>query len=487
MTHVDRYIAAILRRRWLVVALASLVMLAFTAGVSSIVITNDYRSLFDEDNPQLAALDALEATYSANNVALIAVAPREGSAFTREALGAIEELTEAAWRTPYSNRVDSLTNYSHSEAFGDELVVAPLVDDARSLDDADLARIERTALNEIDLAGRLVSHDGRIAGMVITFTLSDNRDAAAAEIADYLYGLLDEVRADHPDVAYYLTGDVILFRAFAEATKDDFETLAPIVLLVMVVTAVVLLHSVLSTLALVIVLVFVINTTMGFAGWTGTAFNPSNSGVPIIVMTVAVAHSIHIVMTVLSSMSQGLDRNAAIAESFRSNAWPVFLTTATTIVGFLSLNASISPPLRVLGNLVAFGVLCAFIYSMILLPALLSILPLRARPGHTERLDFFDRLGFFVVARRTFLPWFVVLLAVVLVTGILRIELTDNWTRYFDERSEFRRNTDFVIENLTGLETLEYSLNAGREGGITDPDYLARSMPLPNGSGDSPK
>ena len=30
------------------------------------------------------------------------------------------------------------------------------------------------------------------------------------------------------------------------------------------------------------------------------------------------------------------------------------------------------------------------------------------------------------------------------------------------------------IENLTGMENLEYSLSAGREGGITDPDYLRK-------------
>ena len=131
----------------------------------------------------------------------------------------------------------------------------------------------------------------------------------------------------------------------------------------------------------------------------------------------------------------------------------------------------------------AFGVLCAFVYSMTLLPALLSLLPLRAprarsgrivffAPVLIERPGFFDRFGAFVVARRKFLLWFVTLLAVALVMGIPRIELTDNWTRYFDERYEFRRDTDFVIENLTGMETLEYSLNAGREGGITDPDYL---------------
>ena len=171
-------------------------------------------------------------------------------------------------------------------------------------------------------------------------------------------------------------------------------------------------------------------------------------------------------------MSRGLDRNAAIAESLHLNAYPVFLTAITTAIGFLSLNSSDSPPFHLLGNLVAFGVLCAFVYSMTLLPAMLSILPLRARRIRTERPAFFDRFGAFVVARRRFLLWSVTLLAVALAIGIPRNELTDNWTKYFDERYEFRRHTDFVIDNLTSLITLEYSLKAEREGGITDPDYL---------------
>ena len=79
LVQLDRYIASILSRRWLVVALAALLMLVMTAGARFITVTNDYRSLFDEDNPQLVALDALEETYSASNAALIAIAPREGS------------------------------------------------------------------------------------------------------------------------------------------------------------------------------------------------------------------------------------------------------------------------------------------------------------------------------------------------------------------------------------------------------------------------
>ena len=470
----NRYIATILRRRWLVVALATLVMLATTAGVRFITVTNDYRVLFSEDNPQLAAFDALENTYSVSKAALIAIAPRDGSVFTRETLGAIEKLTEAAWRTPHSSRVNSLTNYTHSEALDDDLVVAPLVDDASSLSDTDLVRIERTALNAAEIAGRLVAHDGRTAGVAINFILPENADQAVIEITDYLNSILNQAHTSHPDIDYYLTGDVVLDRAFSEATQDDMETLTPIVFLLIVGATIILLRSILGTVAIVAVLVFVINTTMGFAGWNGVVFSPTNAGVPIIVMVIAIADSIHIVTSVLLGMRRGLDRNAAIVESIRINAYPVLITSVTTAIGFLSLNASDSPPFHVLGNYVAFGVLCALIYTMTLLPALLSILPLRAPRVQSEGTAFFDRFADFVIARRTFLLGSVSLVIVVLIIGIPRIELSDNLAQYFDDRYEVRRDTDYIIDNLTGMDKLEYSLSAGREGGITDPDYLRK-------------
>ena len=471
----DRYTAFILRYRWLVIASTVAVMLLLTAGLQFITASNDWRDNFEENNPQLVAYDKLEATYSATNAALIAVAPKGGSVFTREALDAVEELTEAAWRVPWSTRVDSLANYYHSEAVEDDLIVEQLVDDAGSLSDDDLARIKEIALHEPSLVGRLVSHDGRIAGLVISFALPDeNSNAAVNEITDYVRNLLNEVRADHPDIAYHLTGNVFINHVLTEAVDDDMRILAPVAFLVIVSVAAVLLRSLLGTLSLVVVLFCVIGSTMGVIGWTGLVLNTANSSVPIIIMTVAIAHSVHVVEKIMSGMRQGLDRDTAIVESLRDNAWPVFLTTATTMIGFLSMNASDSPPFRILGNLVAFGVLCAYVYSMTILPALLSVMPLRASPVRAGRSTFFDRLGAFVVAHRTLLLWSMAAVAVALATGVPRLELTDNWLQYLDERYEFRRDTDFVIENLSGMENLEYSLNAGREGGVTDPGYLRK-------------
>ena len=466
----DRYTSVVLDRRWPVVAVAGLAMLALTAGAVFIGVTNDHRVLFDEHNPQLLAYEALEETYTESDTALIAVAPG-ASVFTRETLSLMESLTEAAWQTPYSIRVDSLTNYNHSESVEDDLAVGPLVDGAEALSDDALARVEQIAMDAPEIAGRLVSADGQVAALAITFALPDDADAAVIEITEHLQDLLDEYRGEHPEVGFHVTGDVPMNRAFADATRDDMEKLTPFAFIVIVLVTIAVLRSALATVAVVAVLMFTINTTLGFAGWVGTVFNPVNAGVPLIVLTIAVADSIHIVSGTMAGLGKGLAKRDAILESMRENAYPVFLTSVTTAIAFLTLNASEAPPFRVLGNLVAFGVLCAFVYSMTLLPALLAILPLRPGRGGGKWV-FLDRLASFVIARRTTLVWVMSLVTVGLIAGISQLEFTDNWTKYFDDRYEFRRDTDFIVENLTGLESWEYSLDSGEEGGITDPQYL---------------
>ena len=117
-------------------------MLALAAGARHLVeVDVDVRNHFGKDDPNIVALERLEDTYSLSDAALVAVAPQNGTIFTRESLVAIEEMTEQLWQTPYVTRVDSITNHSHSEGFEDELVVEPLVDDASSLSDDDIERI----------------------------------------------------------------------------------------------------------------------------------------------------------------------------------------------------------------------------------------------------------------------------------------------------------------------------------------------------------
>ena len=474
--NLETLMALLMSRRWLTVSPSVLVMLALGAGATRVIeVDVDVRNHFGRDDPHIVALDRLEETYALSDAALVVAAPNEGTIFTREALAAIDELTDRLWQTPYVTRVDSITNYQHSEGLEDELIVEPLIGDAASLTDEDLARIETVALGTEEIAGRFVSRNGRVAGLVVSVALPDEgRQSAKAEVTDFLHATAAESREEHAAIGYHLTGEIVLNRAMRDAIDEDMAVLAPAALGTMLVVAVILLRSVWGTLAIVIMLVAVLASTIGFTGWTGMRLFGESGAALFVLMAVTVAHSVHIFEGMVAGLRRGLDRRQAAIQALRVNLWPVFLTSLTTAIGFLSLNFADMPPFRVMGNMVAFGSLCAFVYAVTLLPAVLSAMPLRVRPGSTGESDLFDRFGRFVVSRRTVLLGAFGLLVVVLVAGISRIELRENWLELLDESYEFRRSTDFISENFTGVETYEYSLSAGREGGITDTDYLKR-------------
>ena len=466
----------VVSRRWLTIMLSLLAMLCLAAGTARIVeVDVDFRNHFNKDDPHLVDLEHLEATYAISDAALVAVAPGTGTIFTREVLVAIEEFTEHLWHTPYVTRVDSITNYTHSEGFEDELIVEPLIDDAGSLSDTDITRIEAIALGTNEVAGRFVSRDGRVAGLIVSLALpEEDRQTAKVEVVDFLYGAAAEARAEYSSIDYHLTGELFLNRAVRDAINDDMGVLGPVAFGTMLLVAIVLLGSIWGTVAIVLLLIAVILSGFGFAGWTGMKLYGESGAALFVLMAVTVAHAVHIIEVMQSALSQGMDRKQAAIHAVELNVWPVFLTSLTTAIGFLSLNFSEMPPFRIMGNIVAFGVMCAFVYSVTLLPAFLSVVPMRPRRASSGTTGFFDHLGRFVVSRHLTLLCSFAVVAVVLVAGISRIELNENQLELLDESYEYRRSTDFISENFGGLEPFEYSLDAGKEGGISDVDYLRR-------------
>ena len=467
-------IAMIVAHRWLTILLSLLVMMVLAAGATRLTVVDvDVRNHFGKSDPHIVALEQLEDTYALSDVALVAVAPHNGTIFTQETLVAIEKLTEQLWRTPYATRVDSISNYTHTEGFEDELVVEPLIDEASSLSDTDIERIMDIALGTQEIAGRLISHNGRVAGLVVSVALPDNnREAGKQEVTDYLYEIVVDAREKHTSIDYHLTGEIILNRAMSDAINDEMAILGPIALGTMLLVALVLIRSIWGTLAIVLMLVAVIPSALGFAGWAGLRLFGESGAALFVLMAVTVAHSVHIIEGMAGGLRQGMARTEAAIHTVRVNVWPVFLTSLTTAIGFLSLNFADMPPFRVMGNIVAFGSMCAFAFSVTLLPAFLSILPIRARKMRENKQDFFDRLSRFVISYRMILLYSFGVLTILLIAGISRIELRENWLELLDESYEFRQSTDFLSENFSGVETYEYSLDSGREGGITDVEYL---------------
>ena len=461
--------------RWrYVIILATLVLVAAAAsGARFLTFKTDYRVFFSDDNPQLLAFEQLQNTYTKTDNVMFVLAPGDKTVFKPGTLAAVAKLTTASWQMPYSLRVDSVTNYQHTEAIEDDLIVADLVPDPAQLGEADLQRIEKIAVNEPLLVNRLISHNGQVTAVNVTIQLPDDGSGKEVpEITAFARNLVKEVQAENPDLDVYLTGMVIMNNSFPEVSIHDQKTLVPIMLAVVLLTLVLLLRSVTSTLGTFLVIIFTILSALGLAGWLGIALTPPSASSPTVILTLAVADCVHVLVTFLHAMRRGADKTSAMVESIRINLQPIFLTSLTTVIGFLSMNFSDAPPFRDLGNIVAIGVTIAFIMSVTFLPAFVLVMPVRVKPGTERNTQFVDRFADFVVARRTPLFWGMGIVVLTLVSFVPKNELNDEFVKYFDESVAFRVATEFATENLTGLYTIDYSLSNGESGGINEPEFL---------------
>lgn len=462
----------VVSHRWWIIISTILVVSVASSGIRFLTVNNDTRVFFSEENPQLQALEALENTFSKDNNVLFAIAPKDGNVFTGATLGVVEEMTAAAWQMPYSSRVDSITNFQYTRSQEDDLIVENLVQEAGSLSDEDIERIKSIALSEPLLVNNLVSPSGHVTAVLVTIVLPGESLKEVPQVTAFARKMADEIRQKNRDIDIYLTGGVISDNAFGEASQNDMARLYPLMFLTLVVVTGLSLRSFMGTLATLLIILFSMFTGLGMAGWLGILITAASVNAPVLILTLAVANSIHILVTMFQHIHQGQSKHQAIAESLRINLRAVFVTSITTAIGFLSMNFSDVPPFRDLGNIVAIGVISAFLYSVLFLPALMAVLPLRVKPKTKSHGSQCDRLADFIIKRHNVVLLCTLVIIVFLSLGIFHIELNDNFLEYFNDSYDFKRASDFVIENLGGWDMIEYTLESPEPGGINDPAYL---------------
>ncbi len=485
---IETYTRAVLRWRWLIIIATLLITAVVASGGRFLEFTNDYRVFFGKTNPQLEAFENLQDTYIKNDNVLFMLIPKDGGVFTQHTLQAVQELTEAAWQIPYSRRVDSVTNFQNTYAEGDDLVVEDLVLDLQVLSAEDFVTAKSISTREPLLRNRVISPDAHATGVNVTIEMPGvDQNHETPEVVQHVRDLLQQMERKYPQIDFYVTGVVMLNNAFPEASKNDMKTLVPLAFLAIIIGLLFFLRSFTGTFVTLLIIVTSILLAMGSSGWLGIKLTPPSASAPIMILTLAVADCVHFLTTFLFNMRKGHAKQEAIVESMRINYHPIFLTSLTTAIGFLSLNFSDSPPFNDLGNITAMGVVYAFILTVTFLPALVSVLPVRVTQRESRSTLLMQDLAEFVIRRRRVLMLGMGVATLGLIALIPRNELNDVFVEYFDESVEFRTDTDMVADNLTGLYFVDYSLNAKESGGISEPEFLAKVESFADWYGEQPE
>ena len=473
----------VLKRPWTLLLISIIFTIVCALGLKGLSQNPDNRIFFSKGDPNLQALETLENTYTKNDNIFILVAPKNNDIFTSDNLKIVRDLTKKLWQTPASSRVDSVTNFQWTRAKGDNIIISDLVSEGSiSLDVAENAR--NVALSEPMLVNLLVSPDSKFTAINVTIIKPDDPVAAGnvvKEVMNFIRPIQKDLKEKYPDVNFYISGGVPLTMAFTEVSLSDMGLLTPLMLLVIFLVAGISLRSLVGSILTAFIVIFSVIGMMGIAGWFKFILNAATFNSFLMLSALTIAHCVHIMSTQKIHMRLGKNRKDAVDESLRVNLQPVFMTAITTAIGFLTMHFSEAPPFRQLGYMMSFGNLVLFFHAVVTLPALLVIIPSKIKAtGYSRAENFMSNLSDFVVNNRKILLVSNGLLIVVVSLGITKIKLDDTWTKYFDKRFEIRTHSDFFEDNLTGLNTIEYSIPSGEADGINSPEYWEKLDKLAN-------
>lgn len=450
-----------------------LLMCAMVAGTLNLTVSYDTRIFYSEQNSFLLHLREFEKKFSHNNNVLFVVTFADDASnetVTSEAtLRAIADLTERAWQLPQSTKVESLTNFprvfSEDDAFG----VAEMLPSVRSLTPDLAADIEREALADPLIVNRLLANNLRATGINVNFQLPEQASDEVRDISQSALRLAEAFERDHPNLRVAVTGNIMLMATYNEASHLDAQLLVPIALLIAAIIVVIFLRSKNGSLVVISILGVASAASMGVAGWFGHVITPASIAAPIIVISIALASTIHVVIAVKHALADGLDNKSAIRQAIDTNATAVGLTNLTTAIGFLAMNQADAPPFNDLGNIVFGGILLSYVLTFTWLPAALTLLPLAPSADRSSAL--MARVGRLINALRW--PLLIGVVGAVLLTmnGLTKVRLDDDFVRYFDKRFDYRNASDLAEEKLTGLNIMEFDMETGVDGGVYDPDY----------------
>jgi len=239
---------------WWILFLTLSAVSVMSAGLTRLGFENDYRVYFSQENPQLQAFNAILDTYNKSDSVLFILQPVENTVFTPQTLQAIHELTEKSWQVPFSSRVDSISNFQHTEAKDDDLIVADLV--PSRLSPQQIEKIQQIALNEPLLLNRLLSPQGHVSAVNVTLQLPGKSPDETMQVASAVRALAREIESNYAGMKIHITGMAMLSSAFNESALNDNTSLIPIMYAVVMLVLMLSFRSLSATFAVLLLVIF---------------------------------------------------------------------------------------------------------------------------------------------------------------------------------------------------------------------------------------
>ena len=466
----------VLRRPALTVLLAVLVVIVAGAGLKNVRKDPSVDAFVPDDHPAAEAREAAKALFGLEDPLVIGLAAPSGeSAFVPAILEAVRDIGKAVGDVPNVDKTGIMSIATENAISGtvDELHVDPILESG-PVSAATAALAQKRLASMPMFRGLLASERGDLVTLIVPVD-----DPNAAEDT-YLTVREIAERLAPPGAEVHVAGVAAMNGRLARMVNEDTRIFVPAAILTALGFLLIALKRARALVGPFVVIIGSCACAVGLMGWFDARYYLITTALPVIVMAIAIADSLHISVTYLrdTAHQHANDLRAGIAQAVQKTFLPVTLTSITTVAGFAGLALG-SPmrPISEFGLFAAAGVVAAWFLSLTALPAIMLLTRLAPRPGANARAARVDR-WFEQITGAAFRHPITVTAGLLVTLGAFAVAALNASFDYERKRyfvaSDAVRIADIALnERLSGTNFLDVVVAADEPEGLMTPENIA--------------
>jgi hypothetical protein len=435
------------------------VLVIFTLLLASLMVKvrvdTDPENMLREDEPVRVFHNQVKGEFDLHDFVVLGVVNEQNPAgiFNIESLTRVHELTEFVRNMHAENdpdkrvvtrnmiapgTIDAIEQAGLGQVRFDWLMKTPPTD-AEGVE-----RIRRLAMNNPLLKGTLVSEDERAMGIYIPVSEKD----FAAEVRNRLLDKIETYDKANGD-RFYITGLPVAEDTFGKEMFVQMAISAPLAMVAIFLLMLIFFRQIKMIISPMIVAMMSVLCAMGLLIGTGNTLHIMSSMIPIFLMPIAVVDSIHILSEFFDNYRTIGDRRKTLEHVMGHLFMPMLYTSLTSAAGFASLALTPIPPVQAFGIFVAIGIMLAWLFTIVFVPAYIMLLKEESLAGfgvsktasgtiHHGLSAFLKWIGAFTYKRAKVVLIMTLAVLVAAGYGIGMIRVNDNPVKWFSKDHSIR-------------------------------------------------
>ncbi|HIP20220.1 MAG TPA: RND transporter [Sulfurimonas sp.] len=478
-----------------IILLMLMISILIISNLRFITIDTSTEGFLKSDDPALVRYEAFKEQFGQDEKIMVIVEAKD--VFAMQTLKKLQTLhNELANNVPHLNDITSLINARNTRGEGDRLIVEDLMENFPQTQ-ADLAKIKETALNNAMYKNLLYNEAHNFTTIILEPSAYESRQGAddlagfAAEDEEEAEFLTDPSKSEmvraantiaqkfnSDDFNVYVAGSLAVNDYNKQSVQKDMQKFVKLVLLIMMLFLFVVFKRISAVILPIFIVIISLLTTIGFMAISGTPITIPTQILPSFLLAVGIGAVVHLLSMFFKHFNENGDKNKAIIHSLGHSGLAIIMTSLTTAAGLFSFSSAAIEPIAALGIFGAVGVLIALVNTIIFLPALLALLPLKQKAAAVESSQKMDKLllavadfSFLHAKKIVAISFFVAVTFIYLASQVAFKHDTLSWQ---PDDSPIKISTFKVDKALRGSVTMEVIVDTGKENGLYNAELLQK-------------